>query len=125
MLVEFVQSLPTGLETQAAGKFQPATRISTKIYHLGFLVGNSERSMDFYGNVLGFKETWRAELKDMLTLHKLTFVALSSGEVSLDAPEPEQIAKHFSNAQFVKGCRRPLPAGSGCVEVVSANGDTG
>ena len=59
MLVEFVQALPTGLEAQAAGKFQPSTRISTKIYHLGFLVGNSERSMDFYGNVLGFKETWR------------------------------------------------------------------
>ena len=58
-LVEFVQSLPTGLEAQAAGNFQPASRISAKIYHLGFLVGNSERSMDFYGNVLGFKETWR------------------------------------------------------------------
>jgi inosose dehydratase len=43
-----------------------------------------------------------AELKDLLAQHKLTFVALSSGDVSLDAPEPEQIAKHVSNAQFVK-----------------------
>jgi catechol 2,3-dioxygenase-like lactoylglutathione lyase family enzyme len=59
MLVEFVQSLPTGLEMKAAGKFEPATRISTKIYHLGFLVGNSEKSMDFYGKILGFQETWR------------------------------------------------------------------
>jgi catechol 2,3-dioxygenase-like lactoylglutathione lyase family enzyme len=59
MLVEFVQGLPTGMEAQAAGKFQPSTRISTKIYHLGFLVGNSEKSMDFYGNILGFQETWR------------------------------------------------------------------
>jgi lactoylglutathione lyase len=58
MLVEFVQSLPTGMEAQAAGKFMPDTRISTKIYHLGFLVGNSEKSMDFY-NIFGFKETWR------------------------------------------------------------------
>jgi inosose dehydratase len=43
-----------------------------------------------------------AELKDLLSQHKLTFVALSSGDVSLDAPEAEQIAKHVSNAQFVK-----------------------
>ena len=59
MLVEFVQSLPDGLEMKAAGKFLPDTRISTKIYHAGFLVGNSQRSLDFYGKVLGFKETWR------------------------------------------------------------------
>jgi catechol 2,3-dioxygenase-like lactoylglutathione lyase family enzyme len=58
-LVEFVQSLPDGLEAKAAGKFEPATRISTKIYHVGFLVGNSEKAMDFYGKVLGFQETWR------------------------------------------------------------------
>jgi catechol 2,3-dioxygenase-like lactoylglutathione lyase family enzyme len=59
MLVEFVQSLPDGLEAKAAGKFEPDTRISTQIYHLGFLVGNSEKSMDFYGKILGFQETWR------------------------------------------------------------------
>src|ERR1700679_3518869 len=59
MLVEFVQSLPDGMEAKAASKFEPDTRLATRIYHLGFLVGNSEKSMDFYGNVLGFKETWR------------------------------------------------------------------
>ena len=59
MLVEFVQTLPDGLEAKAAGKFEPDRRIATKIYHLGFLVGNSEKSMDFYGKVLGFQETWR------------------------------------------------------------------
>src|SRR6266403_950346 len=37
MLVEFVQSLPTGLEAKAAGKFEPDTRIANGIYHLGFL----------------------------------------------------------------------------------------
>ncbi len=58
-LVEFVQTLPDGLEAKAAGKFEPDTRIATRIYHLGFLVGNSEKSIDFYGRVLGFKETWR------------------------------------------------------------------
>ena len=43
-----------------------------------------------------------AELKDLLAQHKLTFVALSSGDVSLDEPEADQIAKHVANAQFVK-----------------------
>ena len=59
MLVEFVQSLPDGMETKAAGKFEPSARISDKIYHAGFLVGNSEKSLDFYGKILGFQETWR------------------------------------------------------------------
>jgi catechol 2,3-dioxygenase-like lactoylglutathione lyase family enzyme len=57
--VQFVQSLPTGVEAQAAGKFVPVTRIATDIYHLGFLVGNSEKSVAFYHDVLGFRETWR------------------------------------------------------------------
>jgi inosose dehydratase len=43
-----------------------------------------------------------AELKELLARNKLTFVALSSGDVSLDEPEAEQIAKHVANAQFVK-----------------------
>ena len=58
-LVEFVQTLPSGWEAQAAGKFLPETRISAKIYHLGFIVGNSQRALDFYGRILGFQETWR------------------------------------------------------------------
>ncbi len=59
MEVEFVQSLPDGVEAKLAGKFEPAERISTKIYHAGFIVGNSQASLDFYGKVLGFTETWR------------------------------------------------------------------
>src|SRR5262249_34414359 len=57
-LVEFVQTLPTGKEAQAAGKFLPETRISPRIYHVGFLVGNSQKTIDFYGRILGFQETW-------------------------------------------------------------------
>jgi len=58
-LIEFMQDLPTGREAQAAGKFMPATRISGKIYHVGFLVGNLDKSLAFYEGVLGFSETWR------------------------------------------------------------------
>lgn len=59
MLVEFVQSLPDGAEARSAGKFEPASRVSSQIYHAGFLVGNVKKSMDFYGRILGFQETWR------------------------------------------------------------------
>jgi lactoylglutathione lyase len=58
-LVEFVQTLPTGREARAAGKFLPASRIAPRIYHVGFLVGDSQKEMDFYGRILGFQETWR------------------------------------------------------------------
>jgi len=58
-LVEFVQSMPDGVEAQDQGKFLPPTRIADGIYHVGFLVGNSAKSMAFYEGVLGFKETWR------------------------------------------------------------------
>lgn len=43
-----------------------------------------------------------AELRDILTLRKLTFVALSSGTVSLDKPAADQITEHVANAQYVK-----------------------
>lgn len=59
MLVEFVQSLPDGVEMKSAGKFMSPEAVSSQIYHVGFLVGNSAKSMDFYGRMLGFQETWR------------------------------------------------------------------
>jgi catechol 2,3-dioxygenase-like lactoylglutathione lyase family enzyme len=58
-LVEFVEPQPDGVEARNAGKFLPATRISDSIYHLGFLVGGSEKSIKFYGDLLGFHEFWR------------------------------------------------------------------
>jgi lactoylglutathione lyase len=57
--VEFVQMLPDGMEAKAAGKSEPSTRISDKIMHVGFIVGNTQKALDFYGKVLGFQETWR------------------------------------------------------------------
>lgn len=62
-LIEFVQSLPGGVEMRDKGKFLPASRISHAIYHAGFLVGNAKKSMAFYEGVLGFKEFWRGGKK--------------------------------------------------------------
>jgi lactoylglutathione lyase len=58
MLIEFVQRLPTGKEMQSAGKFMPEARISPRIYHVGYLVGDAQKTEDFY-KMLGFTETWR------------------------------------------------------------------
>jgi catechol 2,3-dioxygenase-like lactoylglutathione lyase family enzyme len=58
MTIEFVQSLPSGMEMQAAGKFLPETRISPRIYHVGYLVGDAEKTVAFY-KMLGFMETWQ------------------------------------------------------------------
>jgi len=58
------------------------------------------RGVQFRANaVTDFKP---AELKNLLAEHKLTFVALSSGEISLDEPAADQITKHVANAQFVQ-----------------------
>lgn len=44
-----------------------------------------------------------AELKALLAAHKLTLVALSSGNVSLDpAREQEELAQHTRNARFLR-----------------------
>ncbi|HZQ44027.1 MAG TPA: VOC family protein [Acidobacteriaceae bacterium] len=58
LLIEFVQRLPAGKEMQAAGKFMPETRISPRIYHVGYMVADAEKTENFY-KMLGFTETWR------------------------------------------------------------------
>ena len=43
---------------EAAGKFMPETRISPRIYHVGYVVADAQKTEDFY-KMLGFTETWR------------------------------------------------------------------
>ncbi len=57
--LELVQYLPEGWSVREKGKFMPDTRISARIAHLGVLVGKLSPSMKFYGDLLGFQETWR------------------------------------------------------------------
>jgi len=37
----------------------PASRSSTRLMHVGFLVGSVEPAMKFYRDILGFDELWR------------------------------------------------------------------
>ena len=57
--VEFVQYESTGWTVREKGKFLGATRISDRMAHLGILVGPLAASQHFYGDILGFQETWR------------------------------------------------------------------
>jgi lactoylglutathione lyase len=58
-IVEMVEYQPDSWTAQNRGKFMPATRISDNIMHVGVLVGDLEKSTEFYGGILGFQEFWR------------------------------------------------------------------
>ena len=57
--VEIVQYEPDSWTRREAGKLVTASRISTHIAHVGVLIGDLDASMKFYGEILGFQETWR------------------------------------------------------------------
>jgi catechol 2,3-dioxygenase-like lactoylglutathione lyase family enzyme len=58
-IVEIVQYQPNSWTSRETGKFMPATRISDHMAHVGVLVGDMDRSMAFYHDILGFQEFWR------------------------------------------------------------------
>ena len=57
--VEFVEYVPEGWSMREKGKYMTADRVSTRMMHLGILVGDLDASMKFYRDVLGFQEFWR------------------------------------------------------------------
>jgi lactoylglutathione lyase len=57
--VEIVQYLPTGRTVRERGNFLPETRASTRMTHVGILVGKLEQAKQFYEGILGFHEFWR------------------------------------------------------------------
>ncbi len=42
------------------------------------------------------------ELRDLLARHRLTMVALSSGNLNIEAPQADEIAKHAAHARFAR-----------------------
>ncbi len=57
--VEFVQYTPGGWTAREKGKFLGPDRVSDRMAHLGILVGKLDEAKHFYGDILGFTETWR------------------------------------------------------------------
>jgi len=56
--VEFVQYMPGSWTVREKGKHQPRG-VSSRMMHVGILVGRLEPAMAFYRGVLGFREIWR------------------------------------------------------------------
>ena len=65
--VEIVEYMADGWTKREAGKALPDTRISTRMSHVGIMVGQFDASMKFYGEILGFKEIWRGGGGKMLS----------------------------------------------------------
>jgi lactoylglutathione lyase len=64
--LEIVQYLPAGWSVREKGKFLGPNRISDRMAHLGILVGSLEPALKFYGDVLGFRETWRGSSNEKI-----------------------------------------------------------
>ncbi len=66
--VEVVEYLADGWTRREEGKFLPATRISTRLSHVGVMIGQLDAALKFYGDILGFREIWRgAKTANMLS----------------------------------------------------------
>jgi len=58
-ICEIVQYEPNSMSGKDVGKDMPETRISARMSHVGFMVPDVDKAISFYGDILGFKETWR------------------------------------------------------------------
>jgi lactoylglutathione lyase len=92
--VEIVQYLPDGWAMRDKGKFMADARISKRIAHVGVLVGDAKAAIHFYGDILGFQETWRGSSKgDVLSWINMHVPDGGDGiEFMLykDLPEPDK-----------------------------------
>ncbi len=66
--VEIVQYMRDGWALREKGKFMPPTRISQHIAHVGIIVGDVAAAKRFYGDILGFQETWRGNAANSPTV---------------------------------------------------------
>ena len=65
--IEFVEYLPGSLRSRNFGKSLPATRISERIIHAGFIVQDPFAENRFYDAILGYHETWHGGMQDNRT----------------------------------------------------------
>jgi lactoylglutathione lyase len=102
--VELVQYMPDGWSVRENGKYMP-DRVSSRILHVGILVGSLEPAIKFYGGILGFQEIWRGSRDGKIL-----------DWVNMKAPDGD------TYAEFMLYDRMPAPAARGtahhiCLEV--------
>jgi catechol 2,3-dioxygenase-like lactoylglutathione lyase family enzyme len=90
--IEFVQYLPEGWTVRDKGKFLPDTRVSNHITHAGLAVADVPAAQRFYGDLLGFKESWRGSYRgDFISWIHMKLPAGDYVEFMLDA----KVVPHF------------------------------
>ena len=62
--VEFVQYMPGSLHSKDFGKFEPDTRISKRIIHVGVTVHDRAAADHLYRDILGFRDIWHGGRTD-------------------------------------------------------------
>ena len=58
-ICEIVQYEPEGMTVKNFGMDMPDSRISTRMSHVGFMTPDLDKAVEFYVDVLGFREVWR------------------------------------------------------------------
>jgi len=66
--LEITQYEPKGWTRREQGKFLSDARISTRMMHVGIIVGDALASMKFYTDLLGLKEFWRGNARNTDTV---------------------------------------------------------
>lgn len=131
--VEIVQYLPQSWTVREQGKFLPATRVSNHMRHVGVMVGQLDASLQFYGEILGFKEVWRGSAGGKL----LSWVHLrvpdgedfvefmlydqpptterlrSMHHICLEVPDVEQAGTLLAARPLPASCKPPTPLKTG------------
>ena len=64
--IEVVQYTPDGWTRRDRGKFLPDSRISEHITHGGVAVKDVTAALHFYGDILGFTESWRGSANNIV-----------------------------------------------------------
>lgn len=92
-LIEFVQYLPEGRTALEKGKCLSDARVSDRIVHAGIVVKDYEATRHFYGDQLGFQESWRgsANGKELAWVHLREPQAKMFVELMLES----KVAPHF------------------------------
>lgn len=65
--LEFIEFTPDGMTRRNDGNNLPSSRIAARLSHAGILVGQLAASLRFYGEILGFVETWRGGAGPLLS----------------------------------------------------------
>jgi len=88
-ICEIVQYEPDGVNARLFGQNLPDTRIAHRMSHVGFMVPDLDKAIEFYGGVLGFEETWRGGPNDKITwVHMKTPEGNETIEFMLYSSEP-------------------------------------